>query len=373
MAERILMVAGDPSGDHQAARLAVELRRRRPGVELYGCGGPQMAAAGVRVTGDLVSLSAIGAADALPSLVKGRRLLRELIAAATATPPTAAVLVDCGAFNLPLARALKPLGVPVLGYFPPGSWSGSRKRARSVAEAYTTVATPFPQPMAAYAELGLPAQMVGHPLVEELAPVVAERAAAPLDPPVLALLPGSRRQEIRHILAPMLGAAARLQAELPDLRVIVSRAASAPADLFERVAARSSARFEVVEGSLDALRPATAALVKSGTITLEATLLGVPQVVVYRGSHLAYLVASVYYWPRPKYWAMPNILAQDLVVPQLFQYRVHPQRLAAEVRPLLSDTPQRRTMVARLTETAARLAGGDTVERVADMLLALLG
>ena len=226
MGVRILLVAGDPSGDHHAAALAAELLAQRPDTLLYGYGGPQMAAAGVRLDADLVHLSAIGLVDVLPNVLAGRRLLRQLTAATTAQPPDAAVLVDCGAFNLPLARHLKALGVPVLGYFPPGCWSGSAKRARKVAAAYTAVATPFPQPLAAYRQLGLPHELVGHPLVDELAPLAAARAGLPLDPPTLALLPGSRAQEIRYLLPPMLAAAGVLRQTWPTLRVVVSRAPS---------------------------------------------------------------------------------------------------------------------------------------------------
>jgi lipid-A-disaccharide synthase len=367
------MVAGDPSGDHQAARLAAELQRRAPELELYGYGGPRMAAAGVRVEADLAALSAIGLIDVLPRVPKAVSLLFRLVHDCRRNPPDAAVLIDCGAFNLPLGRRLKALGVPVLGYFPPGSWSGSRKRARGVARSYSAVATPFPQALPAYAELGFPATLVGHPLVDELAPLRQAREQCSSGPPVLALLPGSRGQEIRHILPPMLAAAAALRAERPDLRVIVSLAASAPRTLFEAVVARSGVAVEVVEGSREAFAPATAAIIKAGTVSLEGTLLAVPMVVVYRAALLAYCVAGLYYWPRPKFWAMPNILTDRLVVPQRFQFKVTGPELANAVRPLLNDTPERRAMIAGLDEAAAKLGGGGAAERTAEIVLAMLG
>lgn len=371
MGRRILMVAGDPSGDAHAALLAAELLRRDPALVLYGDGGPQMVAAGVDIGFDLPAISAIGVGDVLPNLLLGRRKLTERIAQVRAEPPDAAVLVDCGAFNLPLARELKALGVPVLGYFPPGSWSGSRKRAEDVAAAYTAVATPFPTPLKVYEELGLEHELVGHPLVDELAPLREQRPPAPFEPPVLALLPGSRRQEIRHILPPMLAAARLLRDDLPDLRVIVSRAPSAPAAEFDRVLARAGIEVEVVGGAREALLPATAAIIKSGTVTLEATLLGVPMTVVYRASHLAYAIAWLYYWPRPKYWAMPNILADAPIVPQLFQYHVTMRNVLAATRPLLAATAARREMVEALDGLRVQLSGGATA-RTAELLFELL-
>lgn len=372
MAGRLLISAGDPSGDHHGALLVAELRRRRPELTLLGCGGPQLAAAGVELVGNLVQHSAIGLADVLPAVLPAHRLLRELTAVVRRDPPDAAVLIDCGAFNLPLARVLRELGVPVLGFFPPGSWSGSRRRAVKVAAAYTAVATPFPQPLAVYAELGLPAELVGHPLVDELAPLAAARAALPLEPPVLGLLPGSRRQEIRHILPLQLATAAALRQANPALRVLVSRAPGAAGSLFDRQLAGYGGPLEVVEGTREVLARATAILAKSGTVTLEALLVGAPLVVCYRVSHLAYALASIYYWPRPRFFSLPNILADRRIVPEWFQYHARPARLAAELEPLLRESERRREMLADLAATAARLGGGGAIARTATLVERLL-
>jgi len=398
MPRRVLLSAGDPSGDYQTAKLARELLRREPDLELYGPGGKLMAEAGVQVDGDLVSLSSIGAWDLVRSLFAGRKLLHHWLDRVAAEPPDAAVLVDCGIFNLPLGRALKAHGVPVLGYFPPGSWSGSAKRAEKVAEAYDAVATPFPKPIRNYERLGLRYELVGHPLVDELAPLAAEREAQALDgPPTLALLPGSRRQEIKWILPYFLAAAKRLRQENPDLRVVLSRAATAPRALFDAAVDRSGLEVEVVDGARTALMQATAALVKSGTVALEALLLHVPQVVAYRVHPLAFLVASIYVWPRPRHIAMANILAEqdpgadrewrpgmqwcgdttarqgDRVVTELLQYSVNATVLAKAVRPYLSDTPARQAALEGLRRTAGMIDGGGAVERTAEMVFELLG
>lgn len=367
---RILIVAGDHSGDANAAELALELRRRRPEVLVYGYGGAAMRGAGVEVSFDLPALSAVGLWDVLPKVLPARTAHRRLCAELAAAPPDAAVLLDCGAFNLPLGRRLKELGVPVLGYFPPGSWSGSARRAADVMAAYDAVATPFPQAMAVYQAAGFRAEHVGHPGVE----AIRERwpdGAARLEPTTLALLPGSRPPEVRYMLPAMLAAAHIVRGELPELRVRVSRAASQPAGWLERLIARSGVPAELVTGRA-ALEGATAAMVKSGTITLEAAAMRVPLICLYRASLATATVAAVYYWPRPKYWAMPNVLAQAPVVPQLLQWQAHPRRLAAEVLPLLRDTPERRTMIEALDRVTAPLAGRRAVVRTADLLDELL-
>ena len=398
MPRRILLSAGDPSGDYQTANLARELLRRDPDLVLYGPGGPLMKQAGVDVQGDLVALSSIGAWDLVRTMFAGRRLLRDWSAKVAAEPPDAAVLVDCGLFNIPLGRAIKATGAPVLGFFPPGSWSGSRKRALKVAEAYSAVATPFPQPVKNYRELGLRHELVGHPLVDELAPLAESREARALDgPPTLALLPGSRRQEIRWILPYMLDAGRWLKQTIPELRVVLSRAAAAPPKLFDAVLDQAGVEVEVVDGARDALSQATAALVKSGTVALEALLLHVPQVVVYRVSPLAFLVGAFYVWPRPKHIAMTNILADtkgeaklsvvhgmrwhpvypdamadQRVVPELLQYCVTGKAMAEMIQPYLCDTPERQAQVERLRSTAGLIDGGGAIEKTADLLFELL-
>ncbi len=367
---RILIVAGDHSGDAHAAELALELRRRRPDIMLYGYGGAAMRDAEIELSFDLPALSAIGLWEVLPKILPARAAHRRLCAAVAAEPPDAAVLVDCGAFNLPLGRRLKELGVPVLGYFPPGSWSGSARRAAAVMAAYDAVATPFAQALPAYGAAGFRAEHVGHPAVE----AIRERwpdGASRAEPPTLALLPGSRPPEVRYMLPAMLAAARLARAELPELRVRVSRAASQPAARLERLIARSGLPAEVVAGRA-ALDGATAALVKSGTITLEAAAMRVPLVCLYRGSLATGLVAALYYWPRPKYWAMPNVLAQAPIVPQLVQWQANPRQLAAEVLPLLRDTPARRAMLEALDQVTAPLAGRSAVARTADLLDELL-
>lgn len=368
----ILITAGDPSGDHQAARLITALRARRPDLEFWGPAGPACEQAGARVTANLARLSAIGAFDVLPHLPEARRILLDTQQQATAAPPDLAVLVDCGAFNLRLAPHLKALGVPRLGYFPPGSWSGSLRRAEAVAQAYSAVATPFPQALDAYAKLGLPATLVGHPLVDELADLAAARREVPLDPPVIALLPGSRGHEIRQMLRPMLEAARILRAAWPHLRAVVSRAPTAPAKLFDQLLAEAGLEVEVVAGSRAAMAQATAGLIKSGTVTLEAALLGLPHVCLYRVSLLAYVVAWTYVWPKPEFWAMPNVLLGRMAVPQRFQFKVTGPELARTLAPLLTDSPERRQQAADLAEAVERLGGPGATERAADVVLAML-
>jgi lipid-A-disaccharide synthase len=415
MGNYILIVAGDPSGDRHGALLVEELRRREPGLTFRGYGGPCLAQADVEVLADTTRFTAIGLLDALPHILPAFRAKWWLEDYARRDPPRLAILIDFGAFNLRFAPTLRQIGVPVLYYFPPGSWSGSRKRAVDVARGATKIATPFPQALPAYAELGADAVCVGHPLVDVLAPW-ADEPQAPAKEPLIALLPGSRRTEIRLLLPVLLQAAARIAAEVPSARFRLSRAATVKAEvgseairqlgnsatrqfgpvadcpvaqlpncpvaqlptrpLFEKILrqhlAAVDAPVEVVDGSAAALRGATLALATSGTVTLEAALLGIPLVVVYRVTLLNYLIYLLTYFPKVRMFAMPNILAGRQIVPELRQYQVHPEQIAKEALALLRDDARRAAMSADLRTATQKLGEPGAIARAAEVALEML-
>lgn len=367
----ILIVAGDPSGDRHGGLLVEELLRRNPGLEFRGYGGPCLAQAGVEVWTDTTRFTAIGLIDALPHILPAFRAKWWLEDYVRRKPPCLAILIDFGAFNLRLAPTLQQRGVPVLYYFPPASWSGSRKRAADVARWATKIATPFPQALPAYAQLGADVVCVGHPLVDVLAPW-AKEPQAPAEEPLIALLPGSRRTEIRRILPVLLQAAARIAAAVPTAHFRLSRAATIPEEALRSQLAACHPPMEVVEGSLAALRGATLALVTSGTVTLEAALLGIPMVVVYRVTWLTYLLYLLTYFPRIQMFAMPNILAGQRIVPELAQFDARPARIAAEALALLRDDSRRAAMSANLRAVASQLGEPGAIGRVAEVVLQML-
>jgi|YNPNPStandDraft_1061719.scaffolds.fasta_scaffold33855_3 lipid-A-disaccharide synthase len=371
MGDYILVVAGDPSGDRHGGLLVEELRRREPTLEFRGYGGPGLAQAGVEVLADTTRFTAIGLLDALPHILPAFRAKWWLEDYVRRDPPRLAILIDFGAFNLRFAPTLRRLGVPVLYYFPPGSWSGSRKRAEDVARGATKIVTPFPQALPAYAELGADAVCVGHPLVDVLAPWAGE-PSAPAEDPLIALLPGSRRTEIRLILPVLLQAAVRIAAEVPAARFRLSRAATVPEEALRSRLATCSIPMEVVEGSLPALRGATLALATSGTVTLEAALLGIPMVVVYRVTWATHLLYGLTYFPRIQMFAMPNILAGRRIVPELAQWDANPERISAEALSLLRDEARRATMRADLRAAARQLGEPGALGRAAEAVLEML-
>ena len=367
----ILIVAGDPSGDRHGALLVEEMRRRQPELAFRGYGGPCLVQAGVEVLADTTRFTAIGFFDALPHILPAFRAKWWLEDYVRQEPPRLAILIDFGAFNLRFAPTLRQLEIPTLYYFPPGSWSGSRKRAADVAQGATKIATPFPQALPAYAELGADAVKVGHPLVDVLAPW-AHEPLAPVDQPLIALLPGSRRTEIRLLLPMLLQTAGRLAEQMPTARFRLSRAPTVSAASLRSYLASWDLPLEVVEGSVPALRGATLALAASGTVTLEAALLGIPMVVVYRVAWINCLVYLLTYFPRIKMFAMPNILAGRKIVPELGQLQSRPARVAAEALALLRDETRREAMRQDLRAATQQLGQPGATARAAEVALGML-
>jgi len=367
----ILLVAGDPSGDRHGAMLVEELRRRAPHLRFWGYGGPHLRQAGVRLREETTRFSGMGLFDVLLHIPGALAVGRRLIHAASRTPPDLAILIDFGSFNLRAAPRLRKLNVPVLYYFPPGSWSSSLQRARSVVASADWIITPFPQALPAYQALGAKVAFVGHPLVDHLAPR-ADLAQPSEEAPLIALLPGSRRTEIRLLLPVLLRTAERLARSLPAVRFALARAATVPASLIESHLARCPVPVEVFTDPADALQHASLALVTSGTVTLEAALLGVPMIVVYRVSTANYWYYRWFYRPKPEFFAMPNILAGERIVPELQQYEVTPQRLTEEALALLRHTPRREAMRARLRRAMQPLGEPGATARAAQVVLEVL-
>jgi lipid-A-disaccharide synthase len=289
--------------------------------------------------------------------------------------PAVAVLVDYADFNLRLARELKRRDVPVAYYVSPQVWAWRRGRVRAIREsvAQMIVIFPFEEPL--YREAGVPVTFVGHPLVELARPTTDRAAflsAQGLDAtrPVLAVLPGSRRQEVGHNLPPIAGALRLLRQRRGDLQIALAVAPSLDPGLFDSgLAGLPVAR---VAGHTHALlSAASAGIVASGTATVEAALMDLPMVVVYRVSRLTYALGRPFV--RVPHYAMANLLAGREVVRELIQGDFRPEAVTAEVLALLEDPGRRELMHQGLAEIRARLGPPGASARAAAVVARLLG
>jgi lipid-A-disaccharide synthase len=358
----IFLVAGEASGDLHAANLLQALRRLNPGIEAFGVGGERLRDAGLECVARSEELSLMGLAEVVRDLPRLWRLSRRVRQAALERRPQVAVLVDSPDFNLPLARALRKAGIPVVIYISPQLWAWRAGRVRRIRRDVRRVLCILPFEVGFYGRHGVPAEFVGHPLVDELAPVMRE--LPPRAPRALALLPGSRWHEVEALLPAMLAAAARLGASIPDLKV---RLIVAPGLDPERLHAMlAGAVVEPVTSDRHrALAACSAALVASGTATLECALLGVPMVVGYRLHPASYLMAR--WLVRVPHVALVNLVAGEGVVTELVQDAFTPEALAREALALLAGSGERQQ--AGLAEVRRRLGEEGASERAARAVL----
>ena len=352
-----MIVAGEASGDAYGAALARELLRQEPGLHLGGLGGPQMAAAGVKLMQDLATHAVMGVAGLLGNLIGLLRAFRRITRELTIQRPDAIVLIDFPEFNLKLAGRAKKLGVPVIYYVSPQVWAWRTGRIKTIARRVRKMLVLFEFEKELYERAGVDVTHVGHPLLDTLADKLGavDRAAVrrslgvPESGLLIGLLPGSRRKEIEHVYPVLLGAAEILRRELDDVTFVTAQAAALGPEAFERIAARYPVETTLVEDRThDAMLAADLLLVCSGTATLEAALLGTPMVVTYQGDLLSYVIFGSLVRPGPL--ALVNIVAGERVVPECYMIDATPGKIAAAALELIGaglDETRRRLGVVR--------------------------
>jgi lipid-A-disaccharide synthase len=377
VADEVLIVAGEASADLHASRALEELRRLRPGVHAFGVGGPRLREAGLEALAPAEEISVMGLTEVLPRIPRILSILRMLGRAAAERKPRAALLVDLPDFNLRLAARLKKLGIPVVYYVSPTIWAWRAGRAKKIARVVDRMLCILPFEERFYEGTGVSARFVGHPLAERPAPGPAERYREQLGLPIarttVALVPGSRPSELRRIFPAMLAAAERIRASRPDSQFVVPVAPTlARSQLEPYLAAHRTVDVKLVDGRAEEVVGASdAALVKSGTSTLETALMLRPMVVVYKLSWLSYLVGRLLV--RIAHFALVNILAGRGLVPELLQTEASPERMAAEVERLLGDRAAREAQLQGLREVRDSLGGPGAARRVAEEVARAMG
>lgn len=371
-AKRILIVAGEASGDLLGANLVEALRPHLGARELFGLGGIRMAKAGVELVDDVSQISVVGVSEVLRVYPRARRMFKRLVARVREERPELAILIDFPEFNMRLAPVVHALGVPVVYYVSPQVWAWRQGRAKTLARYVRKMLVFFPFEVDFYSGK-LDVIHVGHPLVEEV-PELAQAwdGQDALEGPLrLCLLPGSRRSETKRLLAVQLGAA-RLLRETHDLRVTVIVAPTVDRSWIERELDDSGLDVQYAEGEdrFAAIAQAHVALCASGTATLEVGLLRTPMVVVYRvgpfSQRLGQLLVKI------PYISLVNLVMGCEVVPELLQANANPERIAAEVRLLLNDARRRRKTIEGLSGLRQALGAPGASGRAAAEIAKLL-
>ena len=371
MGVRLLLSCGEPSGDVYAGALTRELRTLAPDISLSGLGGPQFEAAGGRLIDDYRGLAVTGLTEALTKIPKSLATLHRLVAHARRDPPDALVIIDFPDFNLPLARRIRALGVPVVYYVVPQVWAWRAHRLKTIRQVAARVLPIFPFEERIYREANIPAEFVGHPLIDLAQPgeppgALVRRLGFDSAAPLVAVLPGSRPNEVARILPDLVRASEIIRRRVPGAQFVVARAPNLDDALFAM--AGRLPLCAIVEGATDAiLRAADVALTASGTATVQAALHDTPMVIVYRLSPLTYRLGR----PLVKLdtFGMVNLIAGERVVPELIQGAFTPAAVADEAVSMLTDRDRSARVKQGLARVRERLGEPGASRRAAQAIL----
>jgi len=403
--KKLLLVAGEPSGDHSGAYLVRALRQRFPGLDAYGVGGDDMQAAGLRLIHNITELSVIGLVEPMIHLPRLLRVRNDLLRHIAADQPDAVVLIDYPGFNLHLAKRIKKQWphLPVIYFISPQIWAYWHWRIHTIRRVVDLMLVMFPFEVDVYEKNGrfvatpdgavvqgsgwrqpapLRVRCVGHWITAKIAefrpdPAFAQRARIPAGSTVIAMLAGSRQNEITRIFPVMLQAAERLRRAHPEVLFVISCSRPGLRALIDAAVARADiadfdAAYRIVDGPMyDVVHHARLVIAKSGTSAFEATLFHKPVVVLYRINWLSALVLRAL--ARIPFVNLANIIAGRAIVPELLQENMTPARVAAAVETYLRDAQLYQRTVRQLEQVHDTLGHGEAGERAADEIVAFMG
>lgn len=371
--QSLLVIAGETSGDLHASRVVQAVKRERPDLRVWGIGGPALRAAGVETLVDSREMAVLGLWEVLKRYPFFRRVFRELRAEAERRRPDLAMLVDYPGFNLRFAAELKRLGIPVVYYICPQVWAWHRSRIQRMAELVDRLLVIFPFEVEEFQGTGLRVDYVGHPLVDE----ATRERSEPGDPipwpgePRIALLPGSRTQEIDRIFPVLWQAAGLIQQRVPNAGFLLAAPSAELADYAKELIGclrGGPSNFDLIIGrTRRVLMDATAAFVKSGTSTIEAALMNCPMCIVYKTSPITFAVGRRLV--RVPHLGMVNLILGREAFREFIQHNATPEALADGLMPLLFDSLERRAALSALEQVRKALGEGGAADRAARAVL----
>ncbi len=370
MSAKIMMVAGEASGDVHAARLAAKIKELCPSAILFGMGGGMMAQASVQLEYDISGSAVMGLTEVIgkiPLMLSRLRGLKRLI---DVRKPDVIVLVDFPDFNVRLLPFAYSRRVPVVYYIPPKAWAWRRKRAWKLAKYTSAIASIFPFEADFYRQTGANVHYVGHPLLDFVRPSLSReescrRFCLDINKPIIGLMPGSRRKEIKRLLSVMLDSARLIKAAIPDCQFILPLAHTIPRDMIPDL----GSFFAIVDSSqvYNVMSICDLMIVASGTATLEAAYMLTPMIVIYRVSFVSWTIMHILV--RLKSSALPNIIANRMIVPELLQGEAKPRNISRIAIGMMRNPQELETQKAELQKVRQRLRRPGAVERTARLVL----
>jgi lipid-A-disaccharide synthase len=341
MTKKILIVAGEPSGDLHASNLVNDLKSLKSGLTFFGMGGNLLKKAGVDVAFDISDLALVGALEVIKKIFAVGKVYRALLGKINSEKPDLAILVDYPGFNLRLAKELKARSIPVIYYISPQVWAWGRDRVNIIKKCVSKIIVFFKFEEELYKTYGIDAEFVGHPLLDIVKPTIPKEDALKAydlikGKSVIALLPGSRLIELKTLLPAMLAAAKIMDKKLGGAQFIIAKYRDLPRSLYEEAVRLSGIDARIAEDdTYNVLAVSDFAIVASGTATLETAIIGTPLVIVYRASLVTYILYKIVSTTR--FLGIVNIIAGKVVAPEVLQYEMTPANIAETVLPLVGD------------------------------------
>jgi len=374
--KKILLVAGEVSGDLHGSHLVEAIQRIEPEVRFFGVGGEGLERRGMKLLYPASSLSVVGITEVFLKLGTIFKALRGLKRSLEREKPDLVVLIDFPEFNLRLAKLAHRRGIPILYYISPQIWAWRPKRVNLIARVVKKMIVLFPFEVPLYEAAGVDVEWVGHPLLDIVKPTLPKDAAFQqlgLDPKrrTVGLLPGSRVHEVERLLPPLLDSAHLLQREIPDLQFVIPLAPGLPRAIFSSWMKNISIPVKVVEGyAYDAMNLSELLITASGTATLEGAILGKPMIIIYRVSLPSYWVGRALI--RVDHIGLVNLVAEKEIAPELIQKEANPQRIADEALRILRDPILSRKMSASMDEVRRKLGEPGAAQRAAQIVVSLM-
>jgi len=375
--KRVFIIAGEASGDAHGANLVKAMTAADPSLAFRGVGGRELREAGVELLWDAAEVAVVGLMEVARHLAAIARAFRLAVHGLRTWKPHLLILIDFPDFNLLVARKAKRLGIPVMYYISPQVWAWRPGRIKNIRRCVDRMVVLFPFEETLYREAGVPVSFVGHPFLDSVTGRAREEPGRDLTPnlggrPVVGLLPGSRRNEVRVLLPVMLEAAASLARHTPHAHFLLPLASTIKAEQVRPLLQARSVPLTVVEGrTREAIQACDVIVAASGSVTLEAAILGTPLVIVYKVHRLSYEIGRRLI--RVKHIGLVNLVAGDTVAPELIQDRVTPEDIVKEVKSILEDPGRQAWIRSRLDEVRRRLGSPGASVRAAEIALSLLG
>jgi lipid-A-disaccharide synthase len=370
--KRIVIIAGEESGDLHAASIIKQLRSKHPNLHISGIGGRHMQKAGAELLSDLAKFGVTGITEVLRHLSSIHQAFKTIKAHLRAHKPDLLILVDYPGFNLRLARFAKTLGIRVLYYISPQIWAWKAGRIETIKRYVDHMAVILPFEKKIYLEAGVTVSFVGHPLVEKVSidsnlSTLRNALELPQDKRLIAMLPGSRTNEILRHMPVLIESAKRLCAQYTDLHIVIPVASSLDPQQIEAYFAKSQIPHTLIRGhSIEIAACSDCVVVASGTASLECALLEKPMCIIYKSSTLSYIAAMKLV--RVKFLGLCNLLQNQMIVPELLQYDCNPSELTQTIFNLLNEPAIIERMQARLHKLRLSLSSNKSDRSITSLI-----